>query len=462
MVLITAAAGLYLGDLRSGVSPFHLQAFLSLLGIALVTCGSSALNQALERRSDARMHRTANRPMVTGRIGLAHGLLLGFGTIVAGTILLARETNVLTTTLTLLTATGYVAIYTPLKRITSLNTFIGAFPGALPPLIGWTAARGLIEWPAIALFSVLFVWQFPHFMAIGWLYRDEYRHGGIRLAATQQPITWAARSTVWQALFYAVLMIPAALWTTFLGVNGAVYAIIATLLSLGYLWYTIRFAAILRDPEAVRPNLPPATCSKLPSSTCRCFSPPCCSPPAAASPSSNIAVILNEVKHLCISSSHCRLPHGKLPFRLEPSHASYDQPRSPRLPHPAQRHRDASSASASSPPHFSFGWSTSISPWTSPEPISLSSPHLNALLNLCCTVALLYGFRYIWRSQVIQHRNSMFVGLYLLIALPRLLHHELRITRRLHFSAHPSCSRVLFTFTSFSFRISSPPPSRSR
>jgi protoheme IX farnesyltransferase len=250
MVLITAAAGLYLGDLRSGVSPFHLQAMLALVGIALVTCGSSALNQVLERRSDGRMRRTANRPMVTGRIGLAHGLLLGFATILAGTLILARVTNVLTTTLTLLTATGYVAIYTPLKRITSLNTFVGAFPGALPPLIGWTAARGLIEWPAVALFSVLFVWQFPHFMAIGWLYRDDYRHGGIRLAATQQPVAWAARSTAAQALFYAVLMIPTALWTTFLGVTGVVYAVIATVLSLGYLWYTIRFAAILRNPES--------------------------------------------------------------------------------------------------------------------------------------------------------------------------------------------------------------------
>jgi heme o synthase len=250
MVIVTAAAGLYLGDLRSGVNPFHLQALFALVGIALVTCGSSVLNQALERRSDARMPRTRTRPMVTGRIGLVHGLLLGFGAVTGGTWLLAAETNPLTTTLTLLTATGYVAIYTPLKRITSLNTFIGAFPGALPPLIGWTAARGLIEWPAVALFAVLFVWQFPHFMAIGWMWREDYRLGGIKLAATQQPIAWAARSTVFQALFYAVLMIPTALWTTFLGVTGVPYAVIATLLSLGYLWYTIRFAAILRDPAA--------------------------------------------------------------------------------------------------------------------------------------------------------------------------------------------------------------------
>jgi protoheme IX farnesyltransferase len=250
MVLITAAAGLYLGRLRSGVNPFDLSSAYALGGIALVTCGSSALNQALERRSDARMKRTALRPMVTGRISLPHGLLLGFLAIFGGTVFLAAHSNLLTGTLTLLTAVGYVAIYTPLKRITSFNTFIGAFPGALPPLIGWTAARGVIEWPAVALFAVLFVWQFPHFMAIGWMYRDDYRHGGMRLAATQQPITWAARSSVAQALFYAVLMIPAALWTTFLGVTGMPYAVIATVLSLGYLWYTIRFAGILANPAA--------------------------------------------------------------------------------------------------------------------------------------------------------------------------------------------------------------------
>jgi protoheme IX farnesyltransferase len=250
MVIITAAAGIYLGRLRSGVSPFDRQSLYALLGIAIVTCGSSALNQALERKSDARMKRTSNRPMVTGRISLPHGLLVGFAAIFLGTIFLALNSNLLTGTLTLLTAVLYVAIYTPLKRITPLNTFIGAFPGALPPLIGWTAARGLIEWPAVALFAVIFVWQFPHFMAIGWMYRDDYRHGGIRLAATQQPIAWAARSTVYQALFYAVLMIPVALWTTFLGVTGVPYAVIAVILSLGYLGYTIRFAGILRNPSA--------------------------------------------------------------------------------------------------------------------------------------------------------------------------------------------------------------------
>ena len=250
MVIITAAAGFYLGSLRSGISPFHAGLVQALVGIAAVTCGSSALNQALERRSDAHMRRTANRPMAMHRISFAHGLLVGFAATFLGTIYLAHVTNLLTGTLTLLTAAGYVGIYTPLKRITTLNTFIGAFPGALPPLIGWTAARGLIEWPGVALFAILFVWQFPHFMAIGWLYRDDYREGGIRVTATQLPIEDAARSTVIQSLFYAVLMIPVSLWPTALGITGIPYAATATVLGVAYLWYTIRFAGILRDSSS--------------------------------------------------------------------------------------------------------------------------------------------------------------------------------------------------------------------
>ena len=248
MVIITAGAGFYLGCLRSGISPFQLGGLTALIAIAVVTCGSSALNQALERKSDALMHRTADRPMAAGRISLTHGLILGFAATFLGSLYLAYTTNLLTGTLTLLTAIGYVAIYTPLKRISTINTFIGAFPGALPPLIGWTAARGLIEWPGVALFAILFVWQFPHFMAIGWMYRDDYAAAGIRLTPTQEPATDAARSTVIQALFYAVLMIPSSLWPVALGTAGYFYAATATILGLGYLWYTIRFARILRAP----------------------------------------------------------------------------------------------------------------------------------------------------------------------------------------------------------------------
>jgi protoheme IX farnesyltransferase len=249
MVIITAGAGFYLGCLASGIPPFQLGLIKALVGIALVTAGSSALNQALERTTDRRMPRTASRPMAQHRIGLVHGLLLGFILVCGGSIYLAWATNPITGMLTLLTAVGYVAIYTPLKRITTLNTFIGAFPGALPPLIGWTAARGIIEWPAVALFAVLFVWQFPHFMAIGWLYRADYAHAGIRVTATQQPTGEAARSSAIQALFYAVLMIPVSLWPFWLHIEGIPYAIAASVLGLYYLAATVKFLRITRNPD---------------------------------------------------------------------------------------------------------------------------------------------------------------------------------------------------------------------
>jgi protoheme IX farnesyltransferase len=244
MVIITSAAGFYLGSLRSGISPFNVGMVKALAGIAVVTCGASALNQALERKTDRLMHRTENRPMAAGRIGLAHGLIVGFLGVFLGSLYLARATNPLTGTLTLLTAVAYVAIYTPLKQVSTINTFIGAFPGALPPLIGWTAARGMIEWPGVALFAILFVWQFPHFMAIGWMYREDYARAGVRITPTLGDTRYAARSTVIQALFYATLMVGVSLWPFALGTTGDAYAAAAVCLSLGYLWYTIRFSRI--------------------------------------------------------------------------------------------------------------------------------------------------------------------------------------------------------------------------
>ena len=249
MVVITAAAGFYVGCLRSGVSPLSVEMVKAMAGIAVVTCGSSALNQALERKTDLLQRRTRNRPMATGRIGLAHGTLVGLLTILLGSLFLDRVVNPLTGWLTLLTAVGYVAIYTPLKRISTINTFIGAIPGAMPPLIGWTAARGRVEWPGIALFAILFVWQFPHFMAIGWMYREDFARAGIRISPTIANTRTAVRSTVAQALFYAALMIPVSLWPYALGTAGVAYAVAAGVLSLGYLWMTIRFTRIVHSPD---------------------------------------------------------------------------------------------------------------------------------------------------------------------------------------------------------------------
>jgi protoheme IX farnesyltransferase len=243
LVLVTGWGGFYLGSMQSGISSVQRGLLDTLLGIGLVSAGAGALNEALERRIDARMKRTADRPMAAGRFSLAQGVLAGLVALAAGALWLAHTTNLLTVALALLTAFTYVAIYTPLKRVTALATFIGAFPGAMGPMLGWTAARGRIEWPAVALFAILFVWQFPHFMAIAWMYRDDYARAGIRMLPVVQPDGW---STVAEALFFAVLMIPVSLTPWLLGLASLPYAVLAVALGLFYLGYTIRFARILR------------------------------------------------------------------------------------------------------------------------------------------------------------------------------------------------------------------------
>jgi protoheme IX farnesyltransferase len=252
MILITASAGFYLGSMRSGISSVQVGLVNTLVGVALVSAGSSALNEAFERGSDAKMIRTADRPLPSGRISLAHGILLGLLAIAAGAIWLMLRTNVVTCALTLITAFSYVAIYTPLKRVTSLATFIGAFPGAMPPLIGWTAARGRIEWPGVALFAVLFVWQFPHFMAIAWLYREDYARAGIRMLPVVQPDGW---STVIEALTYAVLMVPVSLLPVYFHSAGKAYGATAVVLGLVYLGYTIRFGRIVKAKNPVESRM---------------------------------------------------------------------------------------------------------------------------------------------------------------------------------------------------------------
>jgi protoheme IX farnesyltransferase len=247
MVVVTAWAGFYLGSMQSGISSLQRGLIDALFGIGLVSAGAGALNQALERKTDARMVRTANRPLAAGRISLAGGVLAGLAALAIGAGWLMLHTNALTVSLSLLTAFTYVAIYTPLKRVTTLATFIGAFPGAMGPMLGWTAARGSIEWPAVALFAILFVWQFPHFMAIAWLYREDYARAGIRMLPVVQPDGW---STVFEALFYAVLMIPVSLAPWKLGMTGEVYGGVAGALGLFYLAYTIRFARILKTTSA--------------------------------------------------------------------------------------------------------------------------------------------------------------------------------------------------------------------
>jgi heme o synthase len=252
LVVITGWAGFYLGSMQSGISTMQRGLLDTLFGIGLISAGSGALNQALERSSDALMPRTADRPLPSGRISLSQGIIAGIGALALGAWWLILHTNLLTVSLALLTAFTYVAIYTPLKRVTTLATFIGAFPGAMGPMLGWTAARGRIEWPAVALFAILFVWQFPHFMAIAWMYRDDYRRAGIRMLPVVQP---DGLSTVVEALFYAVLMIPVSLAPWWLGLAGPVYAVLASILGLVYLAYTIRFGRILKAENATESRM---------------------------------------------------------------------------------------------------------------------------------------------------------------------------------------------------------------
>ncbi len=391
MVVVTGWAGFYLGSMQSGISSLQRGLLDTLFGIGLVSAGAGALNQALERNTDARMNRTADRPLASGRFSLAFGILAGLGALGLGAVWLLLHTNLLTVALALLTAFTYVAIYTPLKRVTTLATFIGAFPGAMGPLLGWTAARGRIEWPAVALFAILFVWQFPHFMAIAWLYRDDYARAGIRMLPVVQPDGW---STVVEALFYAVLMIPVSLAPWWLGMTGAAYAVLATALGLLYLAYTIRFAGILRTRLRSEAACWRAICSRSASSTCRCSSPRSCSAPSRST----------KERMTTASTSASPLEH-----RAPPS-----PPSSPSAPRPRC---------------FSSGSSTFIPPRCGSTRFAFL-PALNAVLNGLTATALLIGYTFI-RART--HRRAPRVhdhGVRLLHALSCRLHRPPRAARR--------------------------------
>jgi protoheme IX farnesyltransferase len=228
LVLVTAAAGYVLGAPNVD---FRTLVWL-LVGVGLASGGAAALNQVYERDADARMTRTASRPVPAGRISPARGLAAGLLLSAGGVGWLAIGINALTGFLALLTIVLYIAVYTPLKPRTSLNTLVGAIPGAIPPVIGWTAATGSIGLGGWALFSILFLWQLPHFLAIAWLFRDDYARGGFPMLPVVDP---AGGSTGRQATLYALALIPVSLTPTLLGLTGGVYFFGALALGVAFL-----------------------------------------------------------------------------------------------------------------------------------------------------------------------------------------------------------------------------------
>jgi protoheme IX farnesyltransferase len=236
MVLMATAAGYYLAS-RGGLG---LESLIhTLIGTALSTGGTLALNQAVEEDVDARMERTRTRPLPGGRLTRNDALIFGTVSSLGGILYLCLWVNPLTGLVTGMAGSSYLLLYTPLKRITPLNSVVGAFPGALPPVIGWAAAAGSLSLEAFVLFAILFIWQIPHALAIGMLYREEFREAGIRLLPVDEP---DGRSTGRQAVSYCLALLPVAMMPSLIGLAGAVYFFVSLVLGLSYLACSLHMA----------------------------------------------------------------------------------------------------------------------------------------------------------------------------------------------------------------------------
>jgi protoheme IX farnesyltransferase len=239
LIVMTAWCGYFFGAQKAGVSSLSWGLFHALLGIGLVSSGTAALNEVMEHEIDAQMRRTAMRPIPAQRMSLLHATIVGLLTSIGGSIYLAIFTNPLTGLLTFLTSVVYLAAYTPLKRISPICTFVGAFPGAMPGVLGWTAARGRLEWGTLVLFAILFIWQFPHFFSIAWLYRDDYAQGGVRMLPV---VERDGRSTAARILIYSLVLVPVSILPSVMGMAGRIYLFGSVLLGLGLLYFGVRLA----------------------------------------------------------------------------------------------------------------------------------------------------------------------------------------------------------------------------
>jgi protoheme IX farnesyltransferase len=231
--------GLPAGAFRWMGWPSWLSLLTTLVGTALIASGSAALNQWYERESDLKMRRTKTRPIPGGRMVANRALIFGWALSVAGFLILSFGVNFLSGLLGLITLVCYLFVYTPMKQRSSLSTVVGALPGAMPPMIGYAAASGVLTSQAWALFAILFVWQFPHFLAIAWMYRDDYSRAGIRMLPVVEP---DGKSTSRQIVGYASTLIPVSLFPTLLGMTGKIYVVGALLLGGWFLYVGVRVA----------------------------------------------------------------------------------------------------------------------------------------------------------------------------------------------------------------------------
>lgn len=245
MLVLTSAAGFYLGSIGN----FDFVLFInSVIGITLLAFGVATLNQFIERRTDALMERTAKRPLPTNKVSPAEALIFGMILTISAEIYLAVLVNFLTAGLGLIVIVGYVLLYTPLKTKTSASTAIGAIPGAMPPLMGWTSASNEITLGAWILFAMLFLWQFPHFLAIAWMYKEQYAKAGILMLPVVEP---AGKITAVQIVAFTLMLLPVSLAPFFFGVSGIVYLVGAGLLGIWFLFASIQ-AARAKSVEKAR------------------------------------------------------------------------------------------------------------------------------------------------------------------------------------------------------------------
>jgi protoheme IX farnesyltransferase len=247
LLILTTWCGAYFAAAKSGASSLSWTVFNALLGIGLVSAGTAAINEVMERDLDARMRRTAMRPLVTKSMSVVHASVVAFGMTFGGIIYLWLTTNWQTAILTGLTSACYLLVYTPMKQVHPICTFLGAFPGAMPPLLGWVAVRGRIDPEAVVLFAIMFFWQFPHFHSIAWLYREDYENAGVRMLPVVES---DGRSTIRAILLYSVALIPVTLAPTLMGMTGWTYFAGALLLGLGLLVFSVRMATMKLTPIA--------------------------------------------------------------------------------------------------------------------------------------------------------------------------------------------------------------------